>query len=230
MVLRSSFGTFLACETFRTVLNADCLSEGVWFMSEREWLPSAVRMAGVERALKAGQSLFRQGGRTAGLYEVVGGRVRLARMDRSGREVVLHSAAAGETIAEASLFSSIYHCDAIATTSAVVRLYPKAVVLAEFQRNPKAAQAFMAMLARQIMNLRTHLERRNIRSARERIRHYLAVNAGANGSTVALAGTFKELAADLGLTHEALYRALARMEAEGEIKRVGSTIKISQRL
>ena len=197
-------------------------------MSERDWLPAAVRSAGIERTLKAGQSLFRQGSRTAGLYEIMTGRVRLVRVDRSGREAILYSASAGETIAEASLFSPTYHCDAIATNGAVVRLYPKAVILAEFQHNAKAAEAFMAMLARQIMNLRTRLEQRTIHSARERIRHYLAVNVGADGSTVALPGTLKELAGELGLSHEALYRTLAEMASDGEIERRRGTIRLSK--
>ena len=100
-----------------------------------------VRTRGVERALKAGEALFRTGQRTAGYYEVVTGKVRLIRVDRAGREVLLHLAMAGDTLAEASLFASTYHCDAIAATDAVVRLYPKAIVLAEFDRHPKAAQA-----------------------------------------------------------------------------------------
>jgi CRP-like cAMP-binding protein len=195
-------------------------------VNERDWLPEAVRAAGIERSLKAGQSLFRQGSRTAGLYEVVSGKVRLARVDRSGREAVLHSASAAETIAEASLFSPTYHCDAIASTNAVVRFYPKAAVLAEFRRNPKAAAAFMAMLARQIMNLRTSLEQRAIHSARDRIRHYLAVNLGPDGRSVLLPGTLKELAANLGLTHEALYRTLAEMQANGEVERLTGKIRL----
>jgi CRP/FNR family transcriptional regulator, dissimilatory nitrate respiration regulator len=169
-----------------------------------EWLSQTVRAARIERALKAGQVLFRTGHRTAGFYEVIIGRVRLVRVDRSGREAVLHVAMAGETLAEASLFASAYHCDAIATTNAVVRLYPKAAVLSEFERNPKAAQAFMAMLADQVMRLRTRLEQRNIHSARDRVRHYLTLNAGVDGHTVIVRGTLKELANELGLTHEAL--------------------------
>ncbi len=195
-------------------------------MSERNWLPASVRAAGIERSLEAGQSLFRQGSRTVGLYEILDGRVRLARVDRSGRETTLYSASAGETIAEASLFSPTYHCDAIASTSAAVRLYPKAQMLAGFQRDPRAANAFMAMLARQIMSLRTSLEQRNIHSARERIRHYLTVNRGANERSVPLPGTLKDLAANLGLTHEALYRTLSRMQKDGEIERLGSEIRI----
>jgi CRP-like cAMP-binding protein len=195
-------------------------------VSAADWLAAAVRAAGIERSLSAGQTLFRAGARTTGLYEVVKGKLRLVRVDRNGREAVLHTAAAGDTIAEASLFSTTYHCDAIAMTDAIVRLYPKAVVLAELQSNPKAAQAFAAMLAHQVMTLRTRLEQRNIHSARDRIRHYLAVNAGADGRTVALAGTLKELAGELGLTHEALYRTLAEMTASGEIERRKRTIRL----
>lgn len=197
-------------------------------MSDNDWFPAAVRDASVERKLNAGQAVFRQGDKTIGLYEVVSGKVRLVRIDRAGREAVLYSAAAGDTIAEASLFAPAYHCDAIATTAAVVRLYPKAAVLAEFQRNPEAAQAFTAMLARQVMSLRTRLEQRNIHSARERVRHHLAVNAGPDGRTVTLAGTLKDLAATLGLTHEALYRTLAEMQSDGEIERLSGKIRLKR--
>jgi CRP/FNR family transcriptional regulator, dissimilatory nitrate respiration regulator len=192
------------------------------------WLTPTIQAAGVERALEAGQVLFRRGQRTLGFYEVIAGSVRLVRVDRAGREAVLHTAAAGDTLAEASLFAPAYHCDAVAVTAAVVRLYPKTLVLGEFERNPATAQAFMAMLAHQVMNLRTRLEQRNIHSARDRIRHYLALNTGADGCTVKLAGTLKDLALELGLTHEALYRTLADMATAGEIERLKGRIRLKR--
>jgi CRP-like cAMP-binding protein len=199
-------------------------------MAASDWLPATVQAVGIERRLKAGEVLFRLGNRPAGLYEIVRGKVRLALVDASGRETILHLAAAGDTIAEASLFSPTYHCDAIAIGDARVRLYPKAALLAAFARNPKAAQAFMARLARQVMSLRTRLEQRNIHSARDRVRHYLAVNVGADGKTITLHGTVKELAGELGLTHEALYRTLSVMAAEGEIERRPGSIRLAKTL
>ena len=196
-------------------------------MPAMDWLSRAVRAAAIDRKLKAGETLFRLGDKTGGLFEIVSGKVRLTRVDRSGREIVLHVAGPGETIAEASLFSPHYHCDAVASSNAVVRLYPKAAVLAAFENEPKAAQAFAATLARQVMSLRTRIERRNIRSARERLRHYFGVNADAEGRAVTLPGTLKDLAAELGLTHEALYRTLATLERAGEIKRGKGTILLS---
>jgi CRP-like cAMP-binding protein len=198
-------------------------------MPVKDWLPAGVRSAAVDRKLKSGEPLFHLGDKTAGLYEVLAGRVRLARVDRSGREIILYVAGAGETIAEASLFSPAYHCDAIAGSDAVVRVYPKAAVLAAFAKDPKAAQAFAATLARQVMALRTRLEQRNIRSARERLRHFLALNTSADGRTVELRGALKEIAAELGLTHEALYRTLAALERAGEIKRARGKITLMPR-
>jgi CRP-like cAMP-binding protein len=198
-------------------------------MPVKDWLPAAVWSAAVDRKLKAGEPLFHLGDKTVGLYEVIAGRLRLMRVDRSGHEIVLYVAGEGETIAEASLFSPAYHCDAIAASDAVVRVYPKAAVLTAFAKDPKAAQAFAATLARQVMNLRTRLELRNIRSARERVRQFLALNASADGRTVELRGTVKELANELGLTHEALYRTLAALERTGEIRRGRGKIVLTRR-
>ncbi|HXZ22403.1 MAG TPA: Crp/Fnr family transcriptional regulator [Pseudolabrys sp.] len=188
-------------------------------MPVKDWLPAAVRIAAIDRKLKSGEVLFRLGDKTAGLCEVISGRVRLVRVDRTGHEIVLHVAGPGETLAEASLFSPAYHCDAIASTNAMVRIYPKAAMLGTFRKDADAAQAFTATLARQVMNLRTRIEQRNIRSARERVRHFLGAGAGADGRTVELRSTLKETAAELGLTHEAFYRTLAALERSGEIKR-----------
>ena len=195
-------------------------------MTVNEWISSKVRAAAIERKLEAGKALFYSGSKTVGLYEVLNGTVCLVRTDRSGREAILQRASAGDILAEASLFSSTYHCDAVAKTAATVRLYPKTVLLAELQRDPKIAQAFATMLARQVMTLRTRLEQRNIHSARDRVRHFLAINADPGGRTVSLSGTLKDIAAELGLTHEALYRTLADMSADGEIERRKGTIRL----
>jgi CRP-like cAMP-binding protein len=64
----------------------------------------------------------------------------------------LHVAGPGETLAEASLFSPQYHCDAIANIDATVRVYPKREVLTAFEEHPKAARAFTETLAHQVMN------------------------------------------------------------------------------
>jgi CRP-like cAMP-binding protein len=193
-------------------------------MDVKEWLPPEMRGSAIERKLTAGQVLFSVGDHAAGLYEVVTGKVKITRIDSAGRELVLRVAHAGDSFGEPSIFSPIYNTSAEAATPAVVRFYRKAVLLAEFARNPQLAQSFMGVLARKAVDLVTRLERLNIHSARDRVRHYLAV--GAEAGTIALPGTVKDLAAELGLTHESLYRTLAGMEADGEIARLSGKIRL----
>ncbi|MBZ0228179.1 MAG: Crp/Fnr family transcriptional regulator [Bauldia sp.] len=187
-----------------------------------------MRRFSVERRLGRGEVLFRRDDAAIGLYAVEEGKIRLSRIDADGREVILHSAGPGDLVAEASLFSPRYHCEAVAVTDTRVRLYPKRALLAEFRHDPRAADAFMAMLARELMALRTRLEQRNLRSASARVRHHLALNAGADGRTVTLQGTIKDLAAELGLTHEALYRTLNKLESGGQIARGTGTITLKK--
>jgi CRP-like cAMP-binding protein len=61
-------------------------------LARKDWLPAAVRAVGVKRKLKAGQTLFRLGSRTVGLYEVLSGNVRLVRSEsRLHHSKVSHS-------------------------------------------------------------------------------------------------------------------------------------------
>ena len=195
-------------------------------MNAKEWLPAKIQNSGIERRLIAGQMLFDQGDVAVGVYEVVSGKVRQARVDPEGRDVVVGIAGPGEMIAEASLFSRTHDCAATAVTNAVVRLYRKAFLLAQLERDPQAALSFMATLVEQILNLRIRLERRSIPSARDRVRHYLTSNAGGRERTVALPSTLKDLAVELGLTHETLYRTLSDMIANGEIARLSGKIRL----
>lgn len=177
------------------------------------------------RGLGAGETLFRQGDKAAAIYEVERGRIQLLRHTADGRRVILFTAGAGQALAEAALFSPRYHCDGVAATDARVRFFRKEAVLAAFRANPDLAERFMALLARQVQSLRAQLEVRNIRSARERILRHLSL--AAHGETALVEGTLKDLAATLGLTHEALYRAMAALERDGAIRRKGRVIRVA---
>jgi len=179
---------------------------------------------GKSRELTAGEYLFRQGNKASAIFEVERGRLRLIRNTIDSHPVVLHTARQGELFAEAALFAGTYHCDAIAVIASRVRIYPKRELLAAFRSDSAIGERFMAVLAHQIHALRARLEIRNIRSARERVLHHLALVACKDGRTVRLDGTLMDLAAEIGLTHEALYRALADLEKRGVIARTRSAI------
>jgi CRP-like cAMP-binding protein len=178
------------------------------------------------RSLAAGDKLFQTGDRAAAIYQVERGRLRLIRRTVDDHLVVLHTARAGEFLAEASLFSETYHCDAIAVVSSRIRAYPKAALLAAFCKDHGLAEAFLARLAHQVQDLRARLELRNIRSARERVLQYLRLRAEPDRRSVAIEGPYQDIAAEIGLTREALYRTLARLEGEGILVREASRITL----
>lgn len=179
------------------------------------------------RALPPHATLFRQGDEATAIYLVDSGRLRLERHTSDGRLVVIHTARPGEFFAEASLFSEVYHCDAVAAEACRVRRYPKGAVLAALRADPVSAMSFLAVVARQLQDLRQRLELRNVRSAQDRVRLFLALHADPGG-TVTLPGPLQDIAADIGLTREALYRALAALERRGLVARRGRRIRLEK--
>jgi CRP/FNR family transcriptional regulator, dissimilatory nitrate respiration regulator len=90
------------------------------------------------------------------------------------------------------------------------------------------AEALMARLARQLQELRARMELRNIRSARERVLQYLRLRAGVHGRSIAVEGQLQDIAAEIGMTREALYRTLAALEAEGCLMRTEIAILLKK--
>ena len=179
------------------------------------------------KSLAQGEVLFRQGDAASYLYTVLEGGVRLVRYTSEGDAVVIYTARAGDSLAEAALFSEIYHCDAEAVLPATVACYDKEKILALLQAHPEKSMACIALFARQVRSLRSLLEVRSIRSARDRVLHYLLLQADPGTMEMSLpAGSVKAMAHKLAMAHETLYRTLAVLENEGKISRGAGIIKI----
>ena len=191
-------------------------------------LPPSLEAGSTLRVLAPGELLFRQGDRAAAIYKVESGRLRMVRRTIDDHLVILHTAGRGEFFAEASLFAEAYHCDAIAAAQSRVRVYPKAIVMAALRTDPALAETFIARLARQLQELRARMELRNIRSARERVLQYLWLRAGVHGRSIAIEGQLQDVAAEIGMSREALYRTLAALEAEGCLARRESEILLKK--
>jgi CRP-like cAMP-binding protein len=174
--------------------------------------------------------LFRQGKKATAIYFVEAGRLRLERRTFDGRLLILGATPAGEFFVEAALFADAYHCDAVATEPSEVRVYPKEVVLNALRTDPTGAMSFLAFMAHQVIEMRQRLELMKIRSAKERVLLYLDLHAGRNSRTVNLRGHLQDIASELGLTREALYRTLASLERAGAIERDGARIVLKKPL
>jgi CRP/FNR family transcriptional regulator, dissimilatory nitrate respiration regulator len=177
--------------------------------------------------LDSGQPVFRAGAAPRYIHFVEEGTVRLVRHGLHGEEVVLHHARPGEFVAEASLDSARYHCDAVACEPSTLLRVAKADLEQLITSDTTFAREWIALLAAQLRGVRARVERLSLRSAEDRIRHLLLSEGRGPQHEFVPAGSLKYLARTLGLTHETLYRSLARMQKKGVIQRQGLRIRLA---
>lgn len=187
-------------------------------------IPEALRLVAKRQDADARETIFRIGDPVRHVYLVISGEARLIRLDRSGREVILQRSHGG-FIAEASLDSLNYHCDAIAAEPATLLLFPATAFRHALDRVPAFCKAWQSQLANEVRKLRAQCERLSLHSAADRITHY--IEAEGTDGVVTLSHSRMAWAAELGLTHEALYRALRRMRDEGLLEVDGNRISFA---
>ena len=185
------------------------------------WIPADLcRSARVVRLLP-GDTVFTQGTRPESVDYVQTGEVHLLRCTPEGGDILLHRIQNG-FIAEASIDAASYHCDAVAVRMTTLRRFERRLFRAALDRSLDFRSAWSAMLAQEIRRLRTQCERLALNKARDRIAHYIACE-GQDG-VLELTGTRKAWAQELGLSHEALYRELSRLKAQGWLRMEGNVL------
>jgi len=177
--------------------------------------------------LRRGEYLFGYGERIDSLHRIVEGQVSLVHVTPDGGELVLMRAGSGQFIAECSVCANEYTCEARADTDSLIA----SLAIADFDRwlieDNGFARAWALDLARRLKEQFFRYERLSLRGARERILHFLYSEADPRGS-LTLPGTVADWAAELGLTKETMYRALAALEDEGILKREGRQMMITR--
>lgn len=164
------------------------------------------------RQLTCGESLFRQGSRTTGLFYLVSGTIDLSRMTKSGRNVVIHRARSGDTFAEASLFSDTYHCTALAVNNAEIIECKRAAILKLMETDPVFSQSMICRFAQQIQEGRRRIELLSMHSAEERI-----MTALSDGMLIDDLASFADI---IGLAPETVYRTLRKLTKKGVIEKL----------
>lgn len=185
-----------------------------------DWGRVLAGTGGSGRTLAAGEALFHRGDEAHAIFHVERGRLRLFRAGIDGGTVTLHVARAGGLFAEAALFSSHYHCDAVAEIPSRAWAYPKAAVLLYLRAHPDFNLAFSAYLAREVQRLRWRHEVVRLPGAHDRVVAWLT-QLGAAETAITLDRTLMAAADEVGLTHEAFYRTLAALERGGRLERPG---------
>lgn len=164
--------------------------------------------------VEAGKALARAGQTPASLYFVLSGEVRLIRHTPDGRVAVMQRVQRGP-VAEASLDSRRYHCDVVCSRASRVLRLPLDAVRSVIETEPELRRLWTQRLTREVIRLRATVERLNLDTAAERIAH--AITLDGSHFRLTMSSTRRQWAEELGLSHEALYRALRRMKNDGRL-------------
>ncbi len=180
--------------------------------------------------VRKGTILFAPGDESRGFYAVVSGAVRLYRVSPAGKEITLAIADAGNTFAEASVFSDVYHCYAEVLKGGAVLLIEKAAFMEMIRSDATFSGAWIQFLSQEVILLRQRIEELSLKSPRARIASYIILLAEIQSSaSVILPAHRKSIATLLGMTHETFYRSAKELEIDQLVRFDGRKIEIMNR-
>ena len=179
-------------------------------------LPTGLQALCAPSPCTRGALLFKQGKKPTHMLFVTRGEVTLQRLGRQGESVVLQRTRRG-FVGEASLESARYHCNAVVTLSGEVIAIPIASIKQALAADSAFASRWIAMLNQEVKRLRAQCERLSMRGVKQRLLHLIETE-GRDGR-LPLSSGLKSMAAELGVTHEALYLAVAALEKNGVLRR-----------
>lgn len=156
----------------------------------------------------AGEQVFHFGDPIRNIHAVRSGVIHLIRHQDNGSILVLQRAGPASILAEASIYSNQYHCDARAETAALTWAIPRATLRTRLQQDPELAVVWARHLAREVQQARLQAEILFLKTVAARLDAWIAWHG-----TLPAKGHWSVVAQQIGVSPEALYRELARRRA-----------------
>lgn len=177
----------------------------IWIMYD-ELVWKLIEMADKRRDIRQGANLFHQDDQIRSLFVVEQGLVELTRHQIDGTSIVLQRAAKQTVLAEASMYSKSYHCDAAVALPSRICEIPKVSFLERIRKDEAFSNHWSAHLAKEVQAARYRSEILSRKTVAERLDGWLTWQ----GAELPSKGHWKSVAAQIGVSPEAFYRELAK--------------------
>jgi len=151
------------------------------------------------------ERLFHRGDRVSSVFLLLSGTVDLVRYQRDGAMVVLNRVEGQDVVAEASLYTERYHCDGVCADKATVKSVSRGKMQRILCSDTALAEQWSAYLAMELQNTRHRCELLTRKTVAERLSGWLDWNG-----TLPPKGRWKDVAAEIGVSPEALYREIKK--------------------
>ncbi len=186
--------------------------------SPPDFLPASLRNEALVISLSRGERLFNEGDPVENLFFIESGEMKAIRLQLDGAQAVMLRAHAGDFFAESSMAAPRYTCHAEAVCPSRLLAFPVEAFRDALTRDGRFAFAFSLTMASHARRQCSRQERLRLKRARERILHLLTCEGDGNG-VLTWHAPLVEMAHELGLEPETLYRTLRELEQEGIIER-----------
>lgn len=173
-------------------------------------------------SLPARQIIFREETPADHFYCVLGGYVRLYRLNREGREADIRVCGPGDTFAECQIFGDdTYRFNAQTAENTTFARFETRTVRTLTEQEPDIAKAIMACLSQHLLTTMDCVANDRLHTAQQRVAEYLVKNCPVSGGPASIRLPFQKslLAGMLGLAPEALSRAFS------SLRRIGVTVR-----
>ncbi len=150
--------------------------------------------------------LFERDDAVTSVFKVEHGEVHLMRRQQDGSEFILQRARPGDLLAEASITAKTYHCGAVTIGPTKLAVFSRTDVQGMISDDPAAAAAFVTHLASEVREARLRAEIVSLKRVADRLDAWLTWHDGQMPDK----GNWHRIAAEIGVSPEALYRELAR--------------------
>lgn len=158
------------------------------------------------RIVGGNEYLFHRGDVVRSVFLLREGSIVLVRHQANGKPAILQRAKSGMVLAEASLFSDSYHCDAVVTKQADLVILPVHKVRDLLATDPGFSMHWSRHLTNELQSARRRAEIVSLHTVSERIDAWLAWHDG----LLPPKGQWRGLAEEIGVSPEALYRQLSK--------------------
>jgi|SRR5208282_37121 len=160
---------------------------------------------------QAGASVFHLGDPIRLVHFVRRGTIHLMRHQDDGSALILQRARAGSILAEASVYSESYHCDASAETAAATWAITREDLRRRLEAKPEFSRAWAQYLAHEVQRARLHAEILSLKTVAARLSAWMLWNGALPEK-----GLRRRIATEIGVSPEALYREIAKRAQEAK--------------
>lgn len=181
------------------------------------------------KSLHSGQQLFREGDSAEYFFWVHSGLLKLYRLSPSGEEKIIEVVPAGQTFAEAIMFSdkfSHYPVNAEMIENGEVWCFSSNDFKALLEDSVASCFRLLGSLSLRLHKHVNEIYRLTLQTATDRVINYLLQHKSENSNDVKLLISKQTLASQLSIKPETLSRTLKKLSQDGLIKAQGSVITL----